>query len=140
MSKSLEYKLRPIPTSKPIGKFTFNEPLVLKPHEFSTIEKLRRFGDDIKRIAESNKQGENRPDIKWRKQEWEIKTISGNSRANIVHALQSAKSQSPNVVVDIVKTKRQSDAILRDIDHYFGGSKIIRKVFVIIKDKYCVIE
>lgn len=132
--------MRPIPVSKKSGEFTFDEPLALRKHEFETLEKLRRFGDAIHRIAESNIEGEKRPDIKWRGEKWEVKTIAGSSRNNIFHAMQSAKGQCKNVVVDVPRTKRQPDAILRDVMAYLGRSRVIKKVFVMIGQSYCIIE
>jgi hypothetical protein len=138
MKKNLNIKLKPIPKSKPFGKLLFDRPHCLHSHEIETIDLLRRFGDDVTHITPSQKPGTRTPDIKWRGERWEIKSVSGNSRANIVHALQSAKSQSPNIVICISKTKRGPDSILRDVGHYFYGSKSVKQVLVIIKDRYCI--
>jgi hypothetical protein len=138
MSKSQKYKLEHIPTNMRLGELIVEGRLMLRPHECATIGKLRQFGDNIKRISESNIPGQKRPDVHWRHTQWEIKTISGNTRSNIVHALQTAKTQSPHIIVDIARTKRQTNAILRDIYYYFSGSKSIKCIFVMIKNEYCV--
>jgi hypothetical protein len=137
MAQLPKFNLQDIPEHKPPGKLTVGNPHFLHPHEIETINRIRRFGDDVEQITPSQKPNAKTPDIKWRGEHWEIKTISGKSRANIVHALASAKKQSPNIVICVNKTKRSPDAICREISYYFYGSKSIKKIVVIIGQKYC---
>jgi hypothetical protein len=138
MTQFSKFNLKNIPEGKPVGKLTFDKPHFLHSHEIETIDIIRRFGDDIEHISPSQKPNTKTPDIKWRGEEWEIKTISGKSRANIVHALASAKKQSSNIIICVNKTKRSPDAICREISHYFYGSKSIKKILAIIGQQYCI--
>jgi len=139
MSKVQKSKLCGLPSNKALGALVFDKPHFLHSHEIETTEMIRRFGDEVMHISPSGRPGAKTADIRWRNELWEIKTIAGNSRSNIHHALQAAKTQSPNIIVCIPKTKRSNDVVLRDVTSYMSRSKSIKKVLVIIGQCYCEI-
>jgi len=140
MAQKPKYNLKDVPTSKPLGRLSFDKPHSLHSHEVETIEKMRCFGDSVKCIAPNHKSNSKTPDIEWRNEYWEIKTIAGRSKGNIEHALAAAKKQSRNVIICVPKTKRNPETICHEVSQYFYGSKSIQKVLVIIGHKYCAIS
>jgi hypothetical protein len=129
--------MKSVPVAGLLGKLSFDRAHSLHSHEIEVIDIIRRFGDNVQHIKPVHIPGVKTPDIKWRKEYWEIKTISGSSRENVEHALSAAKKQSQNIIIYVPKTKRHPRTICREVSRYFYGSKSIRKIIVIIGKNYC---
>jgi len=134
------FKIRRIPIHNKRGFAHFEPGKTIQAHELDIVQKLLYFGSDIACKQESNVPYEHTADIVWRNEVWELKGITGSSRHTVRNNLKKAKKQSQNIVLDISESNIQiQSAINHSIDR-MKDSRKIRKVFIIDKFDYCIID
>ena len=114
------------------GKITPNG-VVLKTHENATVVFLTELGYDISCIPKSNVKGIHTPDIEMDGLKWEMKAPIGEGNQLMKNTIQKALKQSPNVVVDLRRTKRHQTKCLRELEKQFLNSKLLKRLKVITK-------
>ena len=107
--------------------------VVLKPHEHATVVFLTELGYNVELIPTSKIKGIHTPDIRIKGLEWEIKTPLGEGRQLMKNTIQKALRQSPNVIIDLRKTKRHQTKCLRELRREFEESKNLRRLLIITK-------
>ena len=80
--------------------------VALQRHEYNTVLFLTELGLDVELIPKSNKLGEHTPDIKMLRLLWEMKAPMGEGKYLIANTIQRAVKQSPNIVIDLRRTRR----------------------------------
>lgn len=108
--------------------------VVLKTHENATVVFLTEQGYDIKLIPKSNIQGVHTPDIVMEKIKWEIKSPIGEGKYLIANTIQRAIKQSPNIIIDLRRTKRHQIKCVREIEKEFKKSNSIKRLKIILKN------
>jgi len=107
--------------------------VVLKPHEIATVVFLTEQGFDVELIPKSNIKGVHTPDIKINGVKWEMKAPIGEGSSLMKNTIQKAVKQSPNIIIDLRKTKRHQPNCLRELQKQFTNSKSVKKLKIITK-------
>jgi len=140
MVQTSRFKIKNIPENPHKGLLRIESGRTLRAHEVETIERLLRFGYDIVCNQESNLPYTKVADIVWRNELWEMKYLTGDSKHNIANNLRKAKKQSQNIVLDISSAKREIENAIPQVTDKMHNSKKIRKVLIVSKNRYCLIE
>ena len=114
------------------GKITPNG-VVLKNHENATVVFLTECGLDVELIPKMNIEGVHTPDIIMNDVKWEMKSPIGEGGSLIKNTIQKAVKQSPNIIIDLRRTKRHQTKCLRELEKHFDKSKSIKSLKVITK-------
>ena len=107
--------------------------VVLEKHEYKTVLFFTEKGLDVELIPRSNISGIHTPDIVMCGLKWEIKSPIGEGRFLISNTIQKATKQSPNVIIDLRRTKRHQAKCLKEIQREFERSKSLNNLKVITK-------
>lgn len=107
----------------------------MREHEYETVVLFTEKGNDVELIPKSNKMGVHSPDILMDGEAWEIKSPKGEGRYLMSNTIQRAVKQSPNVIVDLRRTKRHQTKCLAELMKEFEKSKSIRQMKIVKKDK-----
>lgn len=118
---------------KKTGKIIPNG-VILEEHEYKTVLFFTELGYDIKLIPKSNKPGEHSADIRMGKLLWEMKSPKGEGKYLIANTIQKAVKQSPNIIIDLRRTRRHQSKCIAEIKKEFEKSRSIRRLLVITKD------
>ena len=110
----------------------------LQKHEYDTVLFLTELGYDVELIPKSNKEGEHTPDIRIEKLSWEMKAPKGEGKYLIANVIQRAVKQSPNVIIDLRRTKRHQTRCLAEIKKEFEKSRSLKRIKVITKARKVV--
>ena len=119
------------------GKITPNG-VLLTAHEYATVVFLTELGYDISCIPKSDIKGIHTPDIKMAGLKWEMKAPTGEGKYLIPNTIQKAVRQSPNVVVDLRRTKRHQTKCLRELENEFRKSTSLKRLKIITKNRKVV--
>ena len=119
------------------SKYNIIIPVGMKPrpkiHEETAAEILaNHFKSDVYFI-ETASQGT--PDVSIDGIKWEIKSPIGISANNIRKNMREAGNQSPNVVIDLRRSKLHQTRAVGYINQYMYTSKKLKQVIVITKSK-----
>ena len=106
----------------------------LKEHEYDTVKLLLEAGFDVELIPASTIKGLRMPDIMLQGVPWEMKSPEGNSKNTIKNTFQNASHQSPNIIVDLRRTKLPEEKTIKDLASRFKLSKRIRRLRIITKE------
>lgn len=107
----------------------------LEKHEYETVLFFTNLGYDIELIPKSNKQGERPPDLHMDNNLWEMKAPKGEGKYLISNTIQRAVKQSPNIILDLRKTKRHQAKCLAKIQKEFKKSRSIKRLKIITKSR-----
>ena len=107
--------------------------VVLRSHENATVVFLTELGFDVELIPKINVEGVHTPDIIMNKIKWEMKAPIGEGNSLMKNTIQRAVRQSPNIIVDLRRTKRHQTKCLRELGRQFNNSKSVKKMLVITK-------
>ncbi len=107
----------------------------LEKHEYETVLFFTNLGYDIELIPKSNKQGERTPDLHMDNNLWEMKAPKGEGKYLISNTIQRAVKQSPNIILDLRKTKRHQAKCLAKIQKEFKKSRSIKRLKIITKSR-----
>lgn len=107
--------------------------VVLRSHENATVVFLTELGFDVELIPKINVEGVHTPDIIMNKIKWEMKAPIGEGNSLMKNTIQRAVRQSPNIIVDLRRTKRHQTKCLRELWRQFNNSKSVKKMLVITK-------
>ena len=107
--------------------------VVLKSHENATVVFLTECGFDIELIPNVNIEGVHSPDIIMDNIRWEMKAPIGEGSSLIKNTIQRAVKQSPNIIIDLRRTKRPQLKCLRELEKQFDNSKSIKQLKIITK-------
>lgn len=107
----------------------------LEKHEYETVLFFTNLGYDIELIPKSNKQGERTPDLRMDNNLWEMKAPKGEGKYLISNTIQRAVKQSPNIILDLRKTKRHQTKCLAEIQKEFKKSRSIKRLKIITKSR-----
>lgn len=120
------------------GKITPNG-VVLQTHENATVVLLTELGHDIELLPKSNIAGIHTPDIKMLGLNWELKSPKGEGKYLIANTIQRAVKQSPNLIIDLRRTKRHQTKCLQEIKREAEKSRSIKNLVVITKSSKLLI-
>lgn len=107
--------------------------VVLKNHENATVVFLTELGFDVELIPKINIEGVHTPDIIINGVKWEMKAPIGEGNSLMKNTIQKAVKQSPNIMIDLRRTKRHQTKCLRELEKQFDKSKFIKSLKVITK-------
>ena len=65
--------------------------------------------------------------------EWEMKAPIGEGNQLMENTIQKALKQSPNIIIDLRRTKRHQTKCLRELEKQFMSKKDIRYLKIITK-------
>lgn len=102
--------------------------------EIETAKILVKGGQDIEFITPCLTKGVKSPDIVYLGKKWEIKCPTGDGRWTILEQLRRAARQSPNVILDLRKTKLSLTEVRKQIDNHFAKHKNIDQIILIAKN------
>lgn len=109
--------------------------VLLEKHEYATIVFLTQPGFDVELIPKSNRAGAHTPDIFITGLAWEIKSPKGEGSSLMKNTLQKAARQSPNIIIDLQRTKRHESKCLSELNKEFMHSKRLQRMKIITKEK-----
>lgn len=109
--------------------------VVLETHEMATVVLLTELGMDVELIRKSNKLGEHTPDLRIGSILWEIKAPKGEGKYLMVNTIQRAVKQSPNIIIDLRRAKRNQTKCLAEIKKEFEKSRSVKRIRIITKAK-----
>lgn len=112
--------------------------VVLKEHEMRTVVFFLKRGYNVELICPSSKQGARTPDFVMLGERWEMKSPSGKGKYLIRDTLRCAAKQSMNIVVDLRRTKMNSDKCMNELRKYIIKYRSIKKLIVIDKGDKCI--
>ena len=108
--------------------------VILKEHENATVVFLTELGYDVELIPKSNIKGVHTPDIRIGKTKWEMKSPKGEGKYLIANTIQKAIKQSPNIIIDLRRTKRHQTKCLHELQKEFIKSNSIKQLKIITKN------
>ena len=94
--------------------------VTLKEHEMVTVNLLIMRGFNIELIPKSNLAGIHTADILIDGVCWEIKAPKGKGSSLMQNNLRKAAIQSPNIIIDLYRTKRDQRRCLRELEKQFN--------------------
>lgn len=103
---------------------------MVQPHELVVATILAWTGEDIKFLPVSHT---HTADIKFRGQEWEIKSPKGNSSRTIENNMRLALKQSENIIMDLSRIKIEEEKAIKEIKRQTSLIKQVKKVIIITK-------
>ena len=109
--------------------------VVLKNHENATVVFLTELGFDVELIPKINIEGVHMPDIIINGVKWEMKAPIGEGGSLMKNTIQKAVKQSPNIIIDLRRTKRHQTKCLRELEKHFDKSKSIKCLKIITKSR-----
>ena len=107
--------------------------VILEKHEYRTVVFLTKCGLDVELIPKSNEAGIHTPDIIVAGEKWEMKAPKGEGNALMKNTIQKALRQSPNIIIDLRRTKRNQIKCLCELRREFIKSKTIHRLKIITK-------
>lgn len=107
--------------------------VVLKNHENATVVFLTELGFDVELIPKINIEGVHMPDIIINGVKWEMKAPIGEGGSLMKNTIQKAVKQSPNIIIDLRRTKRHQTKCLRELEKHFNKSRSIKCLKIITK-------
>lgn len=107
--------------------------VVLKSHENATVVFLTELGFDVELIPKINIEGVHTPDVMINRTKWEMKAPIGEGNSLMKNTIQRAVKQSPNIIVDLRRTKRHQTKCLRELEKQFNNSRSVKRLLVITK-------
>ena len=118
-----------------IGKIIFEAGLqpLPQPHEIRVAKLLAEYyREDVVLL----RRGIDRTaDLKILGKIWELKSPKGNSKKTIENNLRDASKQSLNIVLDLGRTKMDTNRAIISVKHYIGNeeNRHIKRVIVVSK-------
>ncbi len=106
----------------------------LQNHEFETIKTLLKDDIEINLIPPTQGKGIKTPDFTINNVIWEMKAPEGNGKKTMQNTIQKAGKQSPNVIIDLRRSKMPQNKAISELKQYFQLSKRLQKLKIITKD------
>ena len=94
---------------------------------------LTELGFDVELIPKINIEGVHTPDVMINRTKWEMKAPIGEGNSLMKNTIQRAVKQSPNIIVDLRRTKRHQTKCLRELEKQFNNSRSVKRLLVITK-------
>lgn len=111
-------------------------------HEKEIAEWLENtFGGSLRMNPRINHpEGIKTSDYMFRKESWDLKTIKGDSKQVLYHAIYKKKSQSNNFIFDITNSKLSIDDVIPQIEKIYKrpDTKFVKRMIVKKNQKYKV--
>jgi hypothetical protein len=139
-SKNTKIRIRQLPIAKRTGLLKTETGRTLQSHEITAVNKLLKFGYDIFCRVEANLPYVKVADIVWQNEQWEIKSISGNSRHTVRNNLRKARKQSVNIVLDTTNSKIRINSAINRAKDMMRRNKQIKKILILDRENYCIID
>ena len=141
-AKTYPFKIKQIPRNRKPGKIIYDRPHKREPHEEATAQTLAQFGYDLQFICVKNLSHISTPDCLWRNEFWEMKSPKKNSSKNILDCLKGGLRQSQKIIIDVTRSRRGIARAAGDVIGYINHRKNtrIRKIFILDRENYCLIE
>ena len=136
----LNNRIHLLPKFKKAGLLKIESGRTLQNHEIATINKLLQFGYDIFCQAEANLPYIKVADIIWCNEQWEIKSTKAKGKNTVAHRLQAGKRQSKNIILDVSESNKPIERLIGQVKIGMCRSKTIKKVLVLYKNEYCIID
>ncbi len=108
----------------------------LEPHEWKTIKLFLEQGKNIELIPRSRTKGLHIGDFTMDGVLWEAKAPVGNGKKNVENILQTATTQSRNIIIDLRRSKMQEDIAIKAFQKEFHACKGIKRLKIITKDEH----
>jgi len=115
------------------GKITPNG-VSLEKHENDTIVFFTELGFDIELVPPSKTRGSKKADFIMDELEWEMKSPQSNGARTIEHAVRSASKQSENIIIDLRRSKLDTERAMTQIRFHTSKRTNIKKLIVITKN------
>lgn len=114
------------------GKITPNG-VSLEKHENDTVVFFTELGFDIELIPPSKTSGSKKPDFIMDDLEWEMKSPQSNGARTIEHAVRTASKQSENIIIDLRRSKLDTERAITQIRFHTSKRTNIKRLIVITK-------
>ena len=114
------------------GALTTNS-MLLKPHEYATLNVLLAAGHDIELLRPSQTKYVKTGDLWMMGLVWEMKSPTGKSRSTMEHVFQKAAHQAHNIIVDLRRTKIPDSVAIISLEKIFNASRSVRNLWIITK-------
>ena len=108
---------------------------ILERHEMATINFLLRLGKNIELIKPSLKPFSRNADLIMDQLVWEMKSPTGRGKYIIRDTLRTVARQSPNIILDLRRSKLHKVKALRDAKKYFLHNPQAQHLLVIIDNQ-----
>ena len=105
----------------------------LEEHEYKTVKFLLERGHNIELIPPSRIKNLQMPDMMLDDVPWEMKSPISDGKYTIKNIIQNASHQAVNIIIDLRRCKMNDETATREIRHYFGLSKRLRRAKIITK-------
>lgn len=106
----------------------------LQDHEFETIKVLLQEDVEINLIPPIQGKGIKTPDFTINSVIWEMKAPEGSGKKTMQNTIQRAGKQSPNVIIDLRRSKMSQERAINELKHHFQLSKRLNKLKIITKE------
>jgi hypothetical protein len=117
------------------GRITFNG-VILEKHELRTVVFLsEKCGYNIELLPPSQRKDDKTPDMIMNGLKWEMKAPKSAGKYNIEHAIEEASKQSPNIIIDLRRSKMVQEKSLPKIKREAKMRKSIKRLVVITKGR-----
>lgn len=104
-----------------------------KNHEFAAATIMaRHFKADVIFLRPTRYKT---PDFKIKDHVWELKSPMGGSARTIENNMRSARSQSKNIIIDLVRIKLHQNRAIAHTNYFLSKPNQFRRVLIITKDK-----
>lgn len=115
---------------KKSGKITPNGILPEK-HELDTLLVFTELGYDVELVPISLTPHAKNPDVVIGGKTWEMKSPIGHSKSTLEHCFKKAAHQSENIIIDLRRTKINSDAAISQLKNQFRRSKRVKHMKIV---------
>jgi hypothetical protein len=117
------------------GRITFND-VILEKHELRTVVFLsEKCGYNIELLPPSQRKGDKTPDMIMNGLKWEMKAPKSASKYTLQNILHKAVKQSPNIIIDLRRSKMLQEQSLPRLEREFKLSKGIKRLIIITKGR-----
>lgn len=101
-------------------------------HERDTAGKLAGFGFDVKFLLIDRRPNTTNPDVEVQGRSWEMKSPKGSSVKNTIsEQFKSAKRQSENLIIDLVRSGVSDEIAIEQIKRRFYGQSRYKRLIVL---------
>lgn len=122
--------------NKRFGKITVPTNVFPEKHELITANFFTNTGKDVVFLAPS---GAKTADIVVDGIIWEIKAPKAAGSRTLENALRAALRQSPNIIIDLQRTKMHQRKCVTELTRQFELSKKIKRLLIIKKSRQSIV-
>lgn len=106
----------------------------LERHESETVVFFTELGYEVELIPPARVSGTKSPDFIMDLLAWEMKSPQSNGSRTIEHAVRSASQQSENIIIDLRRSKLDTDRAIAQIQFHSSKRTNIKRLIAITKN------